>query len=270
MPRPPTAARRRGRHRRTRSGRRGRERGMRRAEPSPHRVDPADRGNRNESERDRAAHLEQVLEAVRRRDAPVTGEHRVERGQKEADDEGGPLREAEHPSEHFRHPEVHPAHDDDVDKETEVRRAEAAQKRGGPSGVTELRQLDVGHHGRAPPELREEEDRQHPGREHRPPQPVPGDPVLGHHLGDGERRVGGEGGRDHRRSRDPPRHRARGEEVIEHGALRPAREEESDGEGHREIATQHQEVQTAELHRSTVIASSPSRSRFRGRQPPRS
>src|SRR2546426_3751884 len=221
---------------------------MSRAHARFHRFDSADRRDRDERENDRAAHFEEVLQPVRRRDAPVAGEHGIERGQQEADDERGPLRDAEHPSQDLRHPEVHPAHDDDVHQQAQVGRPEASQERRRPTRVAQLRELDVRDDGRPPPELREEKDGQHPGREHRPPEPVPGDAVLRDHLRDGERRVGGERRRDHRGAGDPPRHRVCGEEVVEHRTTSPAREVEADDERHCEVARQDEQVDRTEGH----------------------
>ena len=108
----------------------------------------------------------------------------------------------------------HPAEDDQVDRDREVQRAKAAQKRRRLAAVADLGELDVGHHVRAPPEPREEEHGEHSAHQHVPPQPVAGDAVRGDEARHDERRVGGERRRDHRRAGEPPRHLRAREEVL--------------------------------------------------------
>ncbi len=90
-------------------------------------------------------------------------------------------------------------------------------------GVADLGELDVGHDAGAPPQAGVEEHRQHAARDEAPPQPVAGDPVGRDHAGDRQRRVGGEGGRDHGGAGQPPRHVAAGEEEFVDARLRARR-----------------------------------------------
>src|ERR1043165_16023 len=233
----------------------GRAGGMRAAEGFRQRARAADGAPRDDGEDDRAAHLEAVLQAVRRCDAPVAGEDGVGEGDAEGDGEGAPLRDAEGAGEDLGHAEVHPPHDDDVDDERQVRGAEAARERRRLSGIPHLRQLDVGDDFGAPPQPREEEDGEHARGEHRPPQPVARDAVFHDHLGDGQRRVGGERRRHHGRAGEPPRHRAMRDEVVEHRPLRLADEGGGDADGEDEVAGDDEEVDESQVHQRRSIPS---------------
>ena len=112
------------------------------------------------------------------------------------------------------HREVDPAEDDAVDGDAEIERAEAAQEGGGFAGVADLGEFDIGHDAGAAPQAGVEEDGEHAAGDEVPPQPVAGDAAHRDHAGDGERRVGGEGGGDHGSAGQPPGDVAAGEEEF--------------------------------------------------------
>ena len=63
-----------------------------------------------------------------------------------------------------------------------------------------------------------QEDREHPAHHKVPPQPVSGDAVLRDETSDGQRCVGREGSRDHRRAGQPPRHISAGQKELRRAA----------------------------------------------------
>ena len=202
----------------------------------------ADGAPRHDRQHDRASHLEAVLQSVRGGDSPIAGQHRVRERHEQRDDQGIHFRETEGAGEDFRHAEVDPAHDDDVDDESQVGGAKGAEEGGRFAGVTQLGELDVGDDFRPAPQPREKENGQHPGGQHRPPQPVSGDAVFHDHLGDRQRRVGGERRRDHRRAGQPPRHRPTRDEVVEHRSPRAPDERAGRADRQHEIAGDDQEI----------------------------
>ena len=110
--------------------------------------------------------LEHELDEVGPEHGPQAGDGVVGKRKREADEDGGELRarggEAKREREHLDHGEVYPAHDDGVDRQRKIKRAEAAKERGGGlAGVAQLGEFDIGEHLRAAPQRREEENRQH-------------------------------------------------------------------------------------------------------------
>ena len=138
--------------------------------------------------------------------------------------------------------------DDAVDRDAEIERAEAAQEGGGLARVADLGELDVGHHAGAAPEPRVEEDGQHAAGDHVPPEPVAGDAVARDHAGDDQRRVGGEGRRDHRRAGQPPRDVAAREEELGRAAARAPGVVQPDRQVQREVAGDDEPVDQGERH----------------------
>ena len=80
--------------------------------------------------------------------------------------------------------------------------------------VAQLHEFHVGKNSRAAPIAREKENRHHSRQTLRPPDPVPRNPVLGHHPGDKQRCVRGERGCHHGRACQPPGHISPGNEKL--------------------------------------------------------
>src|SRR5262249_53745581 len=142
---------------------------------------------------------------------------------------------AESDLENLHHRQVHPAEDDAVDRQTEIQRAKATQKRGWLAGVTQFGKLNVSHHAGATPESRVEKDREHAAHDKVPPEPISRDPVFGDEASDSERGVGREGSGNHRSAGQPPGHVASGEEKLAGAAGCSPRVVEADAEVEKKI-----------------------------------
>ena len=146
---------------------------------------------------------------------------------------GGPGVDVERDLEDRDHGAGDPAHDDQIDRQGEIERAEAPQHRRRLAAVAQLGELEVGEHARPAPEPGEEEDREDPRDRAVPPEPVAGDAVLGDQAGHHQRRVGREGGGDHRRAGEPPGQRPAGDEVlVQRLAGPPGVDQRDDRRGH--------------------------------------
>ncbi len=156
--------------------------------------------------------------------------------------------DAQHQLQDLDHGQVDPAEDDAVDRNAEVKRAEAAQERGGFAGIADFAEFDVGHDAGAPPQAGVEEDGEHAAGDEVPPQPVACDAAHRHHAGDGQRRVGGEGGGDHGGAGQPPGDVAAGEEKLIDVLAGARFVVEADGEVEEEVKGDYQPVDGGELH----------------------
>ena len=226
------------------------------------RVHSADGVDGKVREQDHHAHLQDELDQVRPKHSPHAGDGVVGEGEGEAAEDRGELLacsgEAKGQREDLRHGQVHPAHDDGVDREGQVNGAKAAQEGGGRAGVAELGELHVGQHAGAAPQRGEEEDGEHPGEQERPPQPVAGDALAVDEAGDDQRRVGGEGGGHHGSPGQPPGDVAAGEEELADVAGRALHVEEADGEVDRKISGDHQPIERRKNHRASTCNNVPS------------
>ena len=147
----------------------------------------------------------------------------------------------------------HPSHDDQVDRQGEIDRAEPPQNRGGLAAVADLRELEIGQDAGPTPEAGEEEDGQDPRDRAVPPEPVPRDPVLGDQAGDHERRIGGEGGRHHRGAGEPPGEGpARGEVLLQRFAGATGIDQGDHGRGD-EVQQHDQPVRERERHGASRV-----------------
>ena len=139
-------------------------------------------------------------------------------GKQDVDDAADEQRLPDRPAEqHVRDlggRQIHRRHDDDVEEQPEVDRAEPAHPRRGRARVPHLVELEVGQHAEPPPQPGVEEHRRHAREEERPPDPVARDAALAHEVGDQIRRIGAERRRDHRHADQPPRRRATGREEL--------------------------------------------------------
>ena len=158
------------------------------------------------------------------------------------------LADAQHQLQNLDHRQVHPAENDAVDRNAEIEGAEAAQERGGFAGIADFGEFDVGHDAGAAPQAGVEEHGEHAARDEVPPQPVARDAAHRDHAGDGQRRVGGERGRHHRRPGQPPRNVAPGEEELVDVFSGAALVVEADGEVEEEVERDNQPVDRGELH----------------------
>ena len=102
------------------------------------------------------------------------------------------------------HRSCHPSQNEAVHQQAKINCFQSTQERCRFSGVSQLRQLNVGHDFRAPPVSREEKYCQHPGKTLVPPQPVAGDPLRLHKTCNKERRISGKCGGNHAGSSQPP------------------------------------------------------------------
>jgi len=111
---------------------------------------------------------------------------------------------AEEDGDNVHHGAGNPAENETIHQETEVDGFEATKESGWFAGVTELGEFDVGHDFRATPITREEKYGEHAGEALIPPKPISGDALRGDETRNEERRIGGEGGGDHRSAGKPP------------------------------------------------------------------
>ena len=226
------------------------------------RVHPPDGADRVVREHDHHPHLQDELEQVHHQDAPEPRQgrdHRRDRHDAEDHHQGLELRHPEDHHQDLHHRQVDPAHDDAVDRQTEVERPEPAQEGGRRPAVADLGELDVGQDAGAPPQPGVEEDREHAARNKIPPQPIAGDAALGHHAGDRQRRVGGEGRGDHRRTGQPPRDVAPGEEEFVDARSGSGLVIEADGQVEKEVQANDGPVEESELHSGGIIQGSADR-----------
>src|SRR5206468_3422619 len=106
-------------------------------------------------QRDGAAHREHELKEVGHDDPPQPGQCGVERGDREAGEDGGQPVPPKRDREDLGHGQVHPADDHAIDRQPEVQRAKAAEDGGRPPAVAQLGEFDIGHDAGTPPEPRE-------------------------------------------------------------------------------------------------------------------
>ncbi len=210
------------------------------------RGDPADGLHRVHGENDHRRHFDHELHEIRPQHRPHARRDRVAHRHQEADADGDHLTghidtgdvhvaKPERDGENLDHRPRHPAEDDQVDRDREVERPEAAKHRRSFAAVADLGELDVSHDVGPPPESGEEEHREHAAHQHVPPQPVAGDPVREDEARDDERGVGGEGCRHHRCAGEPPGHLATGQEVLVHALAAPLCEQQANDGGEREV-----------------------------------
>ena len=209
---------------------------------------PADRPDRVDRQDDDGRHLDDELDEVGPEDRPHARGGRVGDGDDEADADRPDRRDPERDAEDLHHREGDPAHDDEVDRQGEVEGAEAAEECRRPARVADLGELHVGHDLRAPPEPRVEEHGQRSAHDHVPPEPVAGDAVLGDEARHDERRVGGEGGGDHRGAREPPRNGSARHEVLLERLAALLRELEADSDRQREVGEDDSPVEKRQAH----------------------
>jgi hypothetical protein len=217
-------------------------------EPGLQRADSAHFLHGEPREQDDGRHLDDELHEVGPENRPHARGRRIAHRDDEAEPDGPQRLDAERDLKDLDHRERDPTEDDQVDRQREVQRAEAAQERGGPAAVTDLGELHVGHHLRAPPEPRVEEHRQRAAHDEVPPEPVAGDSVRGDEAGHDERRVGGERRRDHRRAREPPRHGAPRDEVLLERLAALLREGEADADREDEVRRDDGPVEERQAH----------------------
>ena len=216
----------------------------------------AERVDGKDGEQNDHRHFEHELDEVCPEHGPQAGDGVVGEREQEAGEDGGELRarrgEAECEGEDLDHGEVDPAHDDGVDGEREIERAEAAQEGGGAAGVTELGEFDIGEDLGASPERSEEEDGEHAGESEAPPEPVAGDALLVDEAGDDEGGVCAEGGGHHGCAGQPPGNAAAGEEELTDVARRAPHVIEADGEVEGKVERDDKPVDCGEFHRESV------------------
>src|SRR5207244_2038748 len=82
-----------------------------------------------------------------------------------------------------------------------------------------------------------------------PPEPVSRDPVARHQSGDHQRRIGGEGRRDHGSSRKPPGHVASGKEKLADAFSGARFIVEADRQVEEKIRGYHRTVNICKFHR---------------------
>ena len=217
-----------------------------------HAVDAADGAHGEDREHRDHAHLDDELKHVGDQHAPQAGEGGDERRERDHSDDDGEsfeFSDAEHQLQDFDHRQVHPSENDAVDGDAEVKRAEAAQERGGLAGVADFGEFDVGHDAGAAPQAGIKEDREHAARDEVPPQPVARDASHRDHAGDRERRVGREGGGNHGRTGQPPGDVAPGEEKLIDAFAGAGFVVKADGQVKEEVEGDYQPVDGGELHK---------------------
>ena len=156
----------------------------------------------------------------------------------EAEENGGDLARGQ----------VDARHDEAVEEEAQVHRAEPAHRSGGVARVAQLVELQVRQHARAPPQPRVEEHRGHARQGEGPPLPVARHALGAHEVGHQVGRVAGERGGHHGESREPPRHRpARGEE-LRRALARPSAEEQRRDKADRHRSQRDDPINGVELH----------------------
>lgn len=177
----------------------------------------------------RTHHREDVLQQVGDDHAPEAGHRGVDEGDENDRHDRPQPRIAREPAEsveqaqchdHLPHRQ-HPVADTDaVERHGEEKRAERSQRHRRSASVPDLRQLQIGDHVRAPPELRQDHGEEHVGECEAPPLPVSSDPGLRHPAGDVERRVDVERRGRHGGRGEPPGDRPPADEELGH-VLRP-------------------------------------------------
>ncbi len=234
---------------------------------------------------DHDAHLEHELEEVGPEHAPQAAERDVEAGERDeeqhADGERRAVVAAPHRAEarheaadvvqHRRvgqrgaddrgHRLGDPAEDDAVHQQAEIDRAKAAEERRRLAGIADLGELHIGEQSGAPPQPREEEDRHHSREKEAPPQPVARNALRVNEAGDDQRRVGGEGGGDHRGARQPPVHVASGDKVVVNALAGAAAKPQAEDEGDGEIADDGRPVEEGEGHKWSIIVEASSKTK---------
>ena len=197
----------------------------------------------------RAGHRDHELQEVGNHHPPETGDDRIGRRQRAGGEHRGPLLESEQDAPDLGAGEGDGGDDHAVEEDAEIDRAKTPQEGGGPPGVADLVEAEIGQQSAPAPERREDEHGQHSGEAERPPGPVRGHPVLPDQLGDQIRGVGGEGRSHHRSAEKPPGEPAAGEE--ERTAARSGEPDrgQADAERSAEIEQEDRPVEPGERHR---------------------
>src|SRR4029077_19099620 len=99
----------------------------------------------------------------------------------------------------------------------------------------------------------EEEDGEHPAHHEVPPEPVARHALGGDERRYDERRVGGEGGGDHGRAREPPRGLATGEEVLAEALPAAPGEVEPDDRAEEEVRGDNGPVDRRDGHAAATL-----------------
>ena len=208
--------------------------------------------------RDDGRHLDHELHHVDDEHAPQAGMRREHHIQDAEDEDRLPRRHREEDIRDLARRERDRAHDEAVEKQSEVDGAEPTHHRGRLPGIAQLVELEIRHHAGTPPQPREEEDGGH-AREHEgPPLPVACDAVLAHLLRHPVRCVAAECRRHHREPGKPPRHRAAGREELGRAAARALPEEQRGNEADQQRGNDDDPVEKDELHSDgSLIASGP-------------
>ena len=231
-------------------------------------VDPAHGTDGVDRKHDDRAHLDDELDEVGPHHRPHARRHRVDGRDGEADAHGHDLaadRHAEHADvlqaerdgQDLDHGPRHPAEDDQVDRDGEIEGAKPAQEGRGPAAVAQLGQLHVRHDLRAAPEAGEEEDGEHAAHHEVPPEPVARHAFGGDERCDYQRRVGGEGGGDHGRARQPPRGLPAGEEVLAEALPAAPGEIEPDDRAEEEVRGDDGPVDRRDGHAAATLCRLP-------------
>ena len=216
--------------------------------PSPARPPTLRRAEGEERDREGAGHGEAELDQVGHDHAAQPRQGHVGAGEGESREDRGEPRPPQGDLEDLGHREVDPADDHAVDGQPQVEGAEPAQEARGRAVVADLHEGDVGEDARPPPQAGEEQHAEHAAEGAAPPDPVAGDAVAGDDAGDGERGVGRERRRHHRRPREPPRQVAAGEEVLAQALAGAARDGQGDGRGEEQEGGENQPVERGEGH----------------------
>ncbi len=116
------------------------------------------------------------------------------------------------------------------------------------AGIAHLGELHVGQQSGAAPQAGKQKHRHHPGKQKRPPQPVPGDALGVDQAGHHQRRVGGECGRHHGRARQPPGNVASGDKIVVHALARARTEIKPQHQRDAEIEDDRRPIKQGEVH----------------------
>ena len=197
---------------------------------------------------DDGGHLDEELDHVDDQDAPEArdrGEDDVEQADEE---EGLPAVEPEEDGGDLAGGQVDRGHDDAVEEEAEVDRAEAADDAGGLARIAELVELEVGQDLGPAPHPGVEEDRRDAGQGEGPPDPVAGDAVAADDVGDQVRRVAAEGRGHHGQAGQPPRNGAARTEELRGALARPLAEEQGGAEADEQDERDDDPVDQRKVH----------------------
>ena len=202
--------------------------------------------------RDHRRHLDEELDHVDHQHAPqagMRGEYHVEQAHRQ---QRLPAVEPEQHGGDLARRQVHRGHDDAVEEEAQVDRAEAAHRAGGLAGIAQLVEFQVGEHAGAAPQARVEEHRGHARQRERPPLPVAGHALGAHEVGHQVGRVARERGGHHGEAGQPPRHGAAGGEKLRRALSRALPEEQRRREADGHARQRNDPIERVKLHRGTI------------------